>query len=262
MHPGAVTYIYLSGGRALVVSDSLESDEHSHHALQITINLEPKPFVMRHSGGDLELNSAVIRSNWPHQVVSSNAWRAVMFIDPQTQFGYQINERYGRHGNIVSLDPDDFIYCQQCLEGFAGVAQPVAMAGQALDRIVERLAGPIGAGDNLNPRVKQAIEVIHETPGRKLTLEYIASRVFLSESRISHLFKHDVGIPIQRYLLWYKLAQAAFNIGKGLSLTDAAEEAGFADSAHFSRSFRVMFGMTPSQILKRSRHVQVISDLH
>jgi AraC-like DNA-binding protein len=262
MQPDATTYIYLSGGRALVVSDNLESDEHSHHALQITINLEPHPFVLRHAGGDDELNSAVIRSNWKHQVVSSNAWRAIMFIDPQTQFGYQINERYSRHGGIVPLDTDDFLYCQQALEGFAGRAQSIAVAAQALDRIVERLAGPIGAGDNLNPRVKQAIQVIHETQGRELTLEYIANRVFLSESRISHLFKREVGIPIQRYLLWYKLAQAAFNIGKGLSLTDAAEEAGFADSAHFSRSFRVMFGVTPSQILKRSRHVQVISDLH
>lgn len=262
MQPDATTYIYLSGGRALVVSDNLESDEHSHHALQITINLEPHPFVLRHAGGDDELNSAVIRSNWKHQVVSSNAWRAIMFIDPQTQFGYQINERYSRHDGIVALDTEDFLYCQQCLEGFAGRAQSIAVAAQALDKIVERLAGPIGAGDNLNPRVKQAIQVIHETQGRELTLEYIASHVFLSESRISHLFKREVGIPIQRYLLWYKLAQAAFNIGKGLSLTDAAEEAGFADSAHFSRSFRVMFGVTPSQILKRSRHVQVISDLH
>lgn len=262
MHPAATTYIYLAGGRAMVVSDNLESDLHSHHALQITINLELNPFVLRHSGGEQLMNSAVIRSNWPHQVVSSNGWRAVMFIDPQTQFGYQIDERYGRRGNIVALDPDDFIYCHQCLQGFAGRAQSVEAASQALDLIVERLAGPIGAGANLNPRVKQAIQVIHETPGRELTLEYIAAHVFLSASRISHLFKHEVGIPIQRYLLWYKLAQAAFNIGKGLSLTDAAEEAGFADSAHFSRSFRVMFGVTPSQILKRSRHVQVISDLH
>jgi AraC-like DNA-binding protein len=257
----ATTYIYLSGGRALVVSDNLETDEHSHHALQITINLEPQPFLMRHAGGEEALNSAVIRSNWMHQVVSCNWWRAVMFIDPQTQFGHQIHERYSKRGGVVALDPDDFDFCQQCLSGFAGQAQSIEIASQALDRIVERLAGPIGAGDDLNPRVKQALRVIHETQGRQLTLEYIARHVFLSESRISHLFKHDVGIPIQRYLLWYKLAQAAFNIGRGLSLTDAAEEAGFADSAHFSRSFRVMFGVTPSQILKRSRHVQVISDL-
>jgi AraC-like DNA-binding protein len=261
MQPSATTFIYLCGGRALVVSDRLENDEHSHHALQITINLEPHPFVMRHAGGDLTLNSAVIRSNWPHQVVSSDAWRAVMLIDPQTQLAHQINERYARLDNIVALESDDFVFCQQALDGFAGRAQPVEVASKALDQIIERLAGPIGSGGELHQRVQQALNVIHESPGRDLTLEFIARHVFLSESRISHLFKAEVGIPIQRYLLWYKLAQAAFNIGKGMSLTTAAEEAGFADSAHFSRSFRVMFGLTPSQILKRSRHVQVISDM-
>jgi AraC-like DNA-binding protein len=184
-----------------------------------------------------------------------------MLIDPQTQLAYQINQRYAQSDNIVALDSDDFIFCQQALEGFAGKALPVGVASQALDQIIERLAGPIGTSGELHQRVQQALNVIHETPGRDLTLEFIARRVFLSESRISHLFKAEIGIPIQRYLLWYKLAQAAFNIGKGMSLTTAAEEAGFADSAHFSRSFRVMFGLTPSQILKRSRHVQVISDM-
>jgi AraC-like DNA-binding protein len=45
-----------------------------------------------------------------------------------------------------------------------------------------------------------------------------------------------------------------------MSLTEAADAAGFADSAHFSRTFRAMFGLTPSQILKRSKSVQIISD--
>ena len=261
MQPLATTFIYLCGGRALVISDGLESDEHSHHALQITINLAPDPFVMRHAGQDIAMNSAVIRSNSLHQVVSSNSWRAIMLIDPQTQLAHQINEHYSRHDNVVALEADDFVFCQKALEGFAGNAQSVEAAGKALDQIIERLAGPIGTAGELQQRVQQALAVIHEEPGRNLTLEYIAGRVFLSESRISHLFKAEIGIPIQRYLLWYKLAQAAFNIGKGMSLTTAAEEAGFADSAHFSRSFRVMFGLTPSQILKRSRHVQVISDM-
>jgi AraC-like DNA-binding protein len=34
----------------------------------------------------------------------------------------------------------------------------------------------------------------------------------------------------------------------GGSLTDAAHEAGFADSAHLSRTFRRMFGVAPSSL--------------
>ena len=37
---------------------------------------------------------------------------------------------------------------------------------------------------------------------------------------------------------------------RGSSLTDAAVEAGFADAAHFTRTFRGHFGIPPSALLK------------
>lgn len=40
---------------------------------------------------------------------------------------------------------------------------------------------------------------------------------------------------------------------RGSSLTEAAHVAGFADSAHLSRTFRSMFGIAPSFMFERSR---------
>lgn len=37
-------------------------------------------------------------------------------------------------------------------------------------------------------------------------------------------------------------------MGSGSSLTEAAHAAGFADSAHFSRTFRRMFGVAPASL--------------
>jgi len=45
---------------------------------------------------------------------------------------------------------------------------------------------------------------------------------------------------------------------QGESLTEAAHNAFFSDSAHLSRTFRRMYGITLSGILKNSRFVQVI----
>jgi len=39
----------------------------------------------------------------------------------------------------------------------------------------------------------------------------------------------------------------------GVSLTDAALAAGFADSAHFARSVRRQFGLSPSTALRQLR---------
>ena len=43
---------------------------------------------------------------------------------------------------------------------------------------------------------------------------------------------------------------------RGASLTEAAHLAGFADSAHLSRTFRAMFGVAPSLLFK-SGHANV-----
>ena len=40
---------------------------------------------------------------------------------------------------------------------------------------------------------------------------------------------------------------------RGANLTEAAHLAGFADSAHLSRTFRAMFGVAPSLLFKPSQ---------
>jgi AraC-like DNA-binding protein len=76
--------------------------------------------------------------------------------------------------------------------------------------------------------------------------------VGLSASRLTHLFTSQVGIPLRRYVLWSRLRIAISRVQAGDDLTDAAHGAGFADSAHLTRTTRDMFGLPPSVL---SRHV-------
>lgn len=264
MTEAATFYVYLSRGRVLLIGDGLEDDEHRHHALQLTINLEPQEFTLRHSDSEIATQGIIIFPNAPHHVASSDSWRAVLLLDPQTQYSQQIRQRFKAATNVHSLDLDALNFCRAHLQDFRARAQSIETADKVISAIIDHLAGPMHNSAThsreAHPRIAKALSYIHHAQGKALPLNQLAAQVFLSESRLSHLFKAEVGIPIQRYLLWYKVMQTAFNIGRGMSLTDAAEEAGFADSAHFSRTFRAMFGMTPSQILKRSRHVQIISD--
>ena len=45
------------------------------------------------------------------------------------------------------------------------------------------------------------------------------------------------------YVLWQRMERAVAEYAAGATLTDAAYAGGFADSAHFSRTFRRMFGL-------------------
>lgn len=88
-------------------------------------------------------------------------------------------------------------------------------------------------------------------------IEHIARTVHLSRSRLRHLFNERIGLSLQRYVLWSKVMHPLESAATGITLTDVAYSAGFADSAHLARVFRATFGLSTSEIFKRSHSVQV-----
>ena len=65
------------------------------------------------------------------------------------------------------------------------------------------------------------------------------------------MFTSSVGVPLRPYVLWLRLQCGARELAHGTSVADAAAAAGFADAAHFTRTFRRMIGATPRQVLRR-----------
>ena len=129
------------------------------------------------------------------------------------------------------------------------------------DSIIKRLVGDQLDSRTKDSRIEEAMSLMRRLPDRKAHIRVIADEIGLSQSRLIHLFKDQVGIPFRRYLLWLRLVEAIVLVLDGVSLTTAAHTAGFADSAHLSRTFKRMFGVTPSYILKNSQFIQVISCL-
>lgn len=66
-----------------------------------------------------------------------------------------------------------------------------------------------------------------------------------------HVFTASVGAPLKPYLLRLRLQRAAGELVRGASATQAAHAAGFADTAHMTRTFRRMLGTTPSELAPR-----------
>jgi AraC-like DNA-binding protein len=71
----------------------------------------------------------------------------------------------------------------------------------------------------------------------------------VSPTRVTHQFTSEIGIPVRRFVLWTRIKRAVEAHRTGRDLTAAAIEAGFSDAAHFSRTFRAMFGLSPSLVL-------------
>ena len=69
----------------------------------------------------------------------------------------------------------------------------------------------------------------------------------MSESRFRHLFRSEMGIAWRPYLRWRRLSCAITAMMSGCSATESAHLTGFADSAHLSRTFKAMFGISIQQ---------------
>jgi len=82
----------------------------------------------------------------------------------------------------------------------------------------------------------------------------LAGAIGLSPTRFSHWFVEQTGLPLRSYGKWLRLLAALQAIASGRNLTAAAHAAGFADSAHLSRTFRDLFGIDPSSALQ---HVEL-----
>jgi AraC-like DNA-binding protein len=76
----------------------------------------------------------------------------------------------------------------------------------------------------------------------------MAAAVHLSPDRFRHLFMKETGVGFRAYLLWQRLDCSLTAYVDGQTLTEAAQTGGFADSAHFSRTFRRMFGIAPASV--------------
>jgi AraC-like DNA-binding protein len=94
-----------------------------------------------------------------------------------------------------------------------------------------------------DPRVLAMIDLARRGLEDGVSLPQAADRVHLSHSRARHLFVEHTGLPFKTYVLWLRLQRAVSLYAAGHSLTEAAHQAGFADSAHLSRTFKRTFGL-------------------
>jgi AraC-like DNA-binding protein len=97
----------------------------------------------------------------------------------------------------------------------------------------------------MDPRIERSLVMLQQ-PDADASLAQLAAAAQLSPSRFQHVFTAEVGVPFRRYRLWQRLRTAIKEASLGATLTDAAHAAGFADQAHFSRTFRSAFGAPPS----------------
>ncbi len=103
-----------------------------------------------------------------------------------------------------------------------------------------------------NDPLTRSINFMLENLSRKLLLNEIAAEAGLSASHYSRLFQTRTGHSPIDYYIQLKIQRACRLLNNlGWRIAEVAREAGFEDQFYFSRVFRQVMGISPSEYRKR-----------
>ena len=119
-----------------------------------------------------------------------------------------------------------------------------------------QLPSPIGEG-HIQQVVAGVAASVRLTASANLTNSFYATEAGMTEEVQSRWFRQETGLSLRRYRNWHRLFLAAWMMRQGVSLTVAAQEAGFSDAAHFNHVFREMVGLKPSFIQRAMAYTRI-----
>jgi AraC-like DNA-binding protein len=222
----------------MYIGTSFETGVHAHNAYQIIIALDGKTKV-EIEGKWIENSLFIIKPNTKHRIqLLGNV--AMLLIDAE-------DSRLTTYAqSLVSLNV--IAKLKNCYSHPFETINALKL----FEEILSELGfGSIETSPVSDDRIQKCLDNIEVNLSEELDMESLCKQNGLSESTFSHLFSKQVGIPFRRYLLWKRLKKSiSIYLNSRKSLTDVSQDMGFSDQAHFTNSFKDVFGIRPTFILR------------
>jgi AraC-like DNA-binding protein len=234
------------GARVIYVGPALGLKPHRNAVAVVALGLDT-PFavardVTSSNSDDITCRSVLIPPNTLHHLTRTDGRMAFVYLDPYSD---DLRHLQGR----ATLTTPRALFHLTDQEPLLSVLRELDDGLLTWSEARLALASVLGRSKRVaDPRIRRALDVLHRDPSSRPSLEELADHVGLSASHFMRLFTATTGVPLRRYRLWLAMGAATRAMSEGTSLTRAAVDAGFSSSAHFSTSFRQMFGLEPSRL--------------
>ncbi len=223
------------------------TDVHAHHVIQVTLALTGR-VDFESDRGRVAGSYLAVAPDAPHAFAGTGTV-AHLFVASDGQAGREIARTLFADGPIVHLPAERLGDIPARLRATFARRAHSDEDLRALGReLIARLAGEGVRAPRVDRRVAKLIAWVSARLEQPVSLGEVAAVVGLSKGRTRHLFVEQTGLSFRTFLLWLRLVRAVEMFAVGASLTEAAHEAGFSDSAHLSRTFRRMFGIAAATL--------------
>ena len=220
--------------------DEMKTEIHSHPTFEIIfsnrggINLEVK------SQKYANISLAIIEPNEPHKIEFKEANVVVLMIECNAEYLKKI------------LSTFDIVFSNGIYTEHRSNNRKELL--EAVMSLINTVKMPIASDE----RIQACLNYLNgPSSDYQKIMKDLKLKTHLSDSRISHLFKKEIGTSIKKYFVWSKLKKAFESvIREDKNMYEASIANGFYDQAHLSNAFREMLGISPSEVYN-SRMLQV-----
>jgi AraC-like DNA-binding protein len=248
--------ICLWPGRFLMVARSVNNRPHRHLAASLLIALGDDFRLRIGQKTELRCRLALVAPDVEQCMDSGDQPVAVIHVDPDLDGWRQLRPLLGRRHHC---HPDDssITALRAQLLGALESGLDCAQAGRLFDDTVKALAG-VHCPAPLDPRIAALTRKLRSQAPNFPPLATLAAAVGLSESRLMHLFKQEMGVTLRRFMLNLRLQSAMRLWRPGMNLAALAADAGFYDQPHLARTAREVFDALPS-LYADNRRIRVVN---
>lgn len=230
--------IWLRPGYGVFRGAAGDNTRHAHCAHQIVIGQRGE-VELDYTHGTVRARGIAIPANIEHRLSSSDV--LLIYLDPLTIEGRAL---FHSNTEILKILPAPFCDLLQKAVGTDATLRHVLCTELAI-------AQAHATDERFEAILSALLESV--TNFGAVNRAALAKLAGLSSGRFSHWFVEKAGLPLRRYRKWLRLIIAIEHASHGGNLTQAAHAAGFADAAHFSRTFREMFGINPLAVFQHVR---------
>lgn len=233
------------------IGNQVNATEHAHCVLQIFLSLN-EPLQVTVNGKQVNGKCIIVNKNARHIFSCDNQIRLSILIEPSSNFANELIKKI--NGDYLIFDND-----------IDRIQQKAAALMDTNDKqryidFIQDFAECLGVKRNLeilDERITALLEILQNCDCYDHTIENFAKSVCLSSSRLSHLFREQIGVPLKSYILFHQLEKAFTYTLNGTNITDAAMLAGFDSPSHFAATVKKWTGMPVSASIKDSEFLKV-----